>query len=561
VDLALSVTEADIDSRFFPDAFLLDALSILRPAVWIPYFYFSKRVFKIRERRKKGATMNCRKGFDNDRYLREQESAILERVERFNNKLYLEFGGKLLFDYHAARVLPGYDPNVKMRLLSELRDKADILLCIYAGDIERKKIRADFGITYDSDALKLIDDLRTWGVNVLGVVITRFENQPSAILFKNKLERRNIKVYTHRYTKGYPTDVNMIVSDEGYGANDYIETHKPLVIVTGPGPGSGKLATCLSQLYHDYRRGIQSGYAKFETFPIWNIPLKHPVNIAYEAATADIRDFNLIDPFHLEAYQKATVNYNRDVEVFPVLKRILEKITGGKSFYQSPTDMGVNRAGMAIVEDDVTREAAKQEVIRRYFRYRCEYAMGFADRETVQRVELFIKDFQLSPEHRKVVEPARRAAEKAQRDDRGAEGIYCGAAIELKDGTVITGSNSPLLHAASSVVIHAIKHLAGIPAKIRLLPTSITDSVHYLKTKILKEKSVSLDLEETLIALSISATTNSAAQLAIEQLKELENCEVHMTHIPTPGDEAGLRRLGVNLTSDPNFSSKNLFIS
>jgi uncharacterized protein (UPF0371 family) len=505
--------------------------------------------------------MNVRKGFDNDRYLREQESAILDRVERFGNKLYLEFGGKLLYDYHAARVLPGYDPNVKIRLLSELRDKADLLLCIYAGDIERKKIRADFGITYDSDALKLIDDLRTLGVNVLGVVITRFENQPSAILFKNKLERRNIKVYTHRYTKGYPTDVNMIVSDEGYGANEYIETGKPLVIVTGPGPGSGKLATCLSQLYHDYRRGIQSGYAKFETFPIWNLPLKHPVNIAYEAATADIRDFNLIDPFHLEAYQKVAVNYNRDVEVFPVLKRILEKITGGASFYQSPTDMGVNRAGMAIVEDEVTREAAKEEVIRRYFRYRCEYAMGFADRETVQRVELFIKDFQLSPEHRKVVNPARRAAEKAQRDQRGDEGIYCGAAIELRDGTIITGSNSPLLHAASSVVIHAIKHLAGIPAKIRLLPTSITDSVHHLKTEILKEKSVSLDLEETLIALSISASVNSAAQLAIEQLKELESCEVHITHIPTPGDEAGLRRLGVNLTSDPNFSSKNLFIS
>ena len=505
--------------------------------------------------------MNCRRGFDNDRYLHEQAAAILDRVERFNNKLYLEFGGKLLYDYHAARVLPGYDPNVKMRLLSELRDQADILLCIYAGDIERKKIRADFGITYDADALKLIDDLRTRGVNVLGVVITRFDTQPSAVLFKNKLERRNIKVYTHRYTKGYPTDVNTIVSDDGYGANDYIETHKPLVIVTGPGPGSGKLATCLSQLYHDYRRGIQSGYAKFETFPIWNIPLKHPVNIAYEAATADIRDFNLIDPFHLEAYQKAAVNYNRDVEVFPVLKRILEKITGGKSFYQSPTDMGVNRAGMAIVEDEVTREAARQEVIRRYFRYRCEYAMGFADRETVQRVELFIKDFQLSPEDRNVVEPARQVAEKAQRDERGDDGIYCGAAIELKDGTIITGSNSPLLHAASSVVIHAIKHLAGIPAKIRLLPASITDSVHHLKTEILKEKSVSLDLEETLIALSISASVNSAAQLAIEQLKELENCEVHMTHIPTPGDEAGLRRLGVNLTSDPNFSSKNLFIA
>jgi uncharacterized protein (UPF0371 family) len=505
--------------------------------------------------------MHGRVGFDNERYLKEQKAAIWERVERFNNKLYLEFGGKLLFDYHAARVLPGYDPNVKMRLLSELKDTADLLLCIYAGDIERKKIRADFGITYDADALKLIDELRNWGIDVLGVVITRFDNQPAATLFKNKLERRNIRVFTHRYTKGYPTDVDLIVSDEGYGSNDRIETHKPLVIVTGPGPGSGKLATCLSQLYHDYRRGIQSGYAKFETFPIWNIPLKHPVNIAYEAATADIRDFNLIDPFHLEAYEKVAVNYNRDVEVFPVLKRILEKITGGASSYRSPTDMGVNRAGMAIVDDEVTREAAKHEVIRRYFRYRCEYAMGFADRETVQRVELFVKDFQIAPEYRTVVNPARQAAEGAQRDKRGDDGIFCGAAIELRDGTIITGSNSPLFHAASSVVIHAIKHLADIPDKIRLLPSYITSAISSLKTEILKERSVSLDLEECLIALSISAATNPAAQLAVEKLKELEHCEVHMTHIPTPGDEAGLRRLGVNLTTDPDFSSKNLFIS
>ena len=504
--------------------------------------------------------MRRKTGFDNEKYIQEQTVEILERVRRFDNKLYLEFGGKLLYDYHAARVLPGYDPNVKMRLIRELKGKADILLCIYAGDIERKKIRADFGITYDSDALKLIDELRTWDIEVLGVVITRFDNQPSANLFKNKLERRNIRVFTHRYTKGYPTDVELIVSDEGYGANEYIRTDKPLVIVTGPGPGSGKLATCLSQLYHDYRRNVKSGYAKFETFPIWNLPLKHPVNVAYEAATADIRDFNLIDPLHLEAYGKTAVNYNRDVEVFPVLKRILEKITGGESFYQSPTDMGVNRAGYAITDDEVTKEASKQEIIRRYFRYRCEYAMGFADRETVQRVELFIKNFNLKPEDRKVVEPARDAARDAQRQNKGNEGIYCGAAIELPDGTVVTGNNSPLMHAASSVIIHAIKHLADIPGKIKLLPAFITESVKNLKTEILNEKSVSLDMEEALIALSISATTNPAAQLAMEKLKDLRNCEIHMTHIPTPGDEAGLRRLGVNLTSDPNFSSKDLFI-
>ena len=498
-------------------------------------------------------------GFDNEKYLAEQTAEILERVNRFGNKLYLEFGGKLLYDYHAARVLPGYDPNVKIRLIQQLKDKADILLCIYAGDIERKKIRADFGITYDSDALKLIDDLRTWDIEVMGVVITRFDNQPAATLFKNKLERRNIRVFTHRYTRGYPTDVDLIVSDEGYGANECIETKKPLVIVTGPGPGSGKLATCLSQLYHDYRRGIQSGYAKFETFPIWSIPLKHPVNVAYEAATADIRDFNLIDPFHLEAYGKTAVNYTRDVEVFPVLKRILEKITGGESFYTSPTDMGVNRAGFAIVDNGATEEASKDEIIRRYYRYCCEYALGFADSETVQRVELFIRDFKLEPESRRVVIPSREAANAAKERHKGNEGIYCGAAIELRDGTIITGNNSPLMHAATSLIIHAIKHLAGIPDQIDLLPEYVTQSISTLKTEILKEKTVSLDLEEAFIALCLGARTNPAAQLAIEKLKELRGCEVHMTHIPTPGDEAGLRRLGVNVTSDPDFATKNLF--
>ena len=500
-------------------------------------------------------------GFDNEKYLKEQTSSILERVERFNNKLYLEFGGKLLYDYHAARVLPGYDPNVKMRLLKKLKDKADILLCIFAGDIERKKIRADFGITYDSDALKLIDDLREWGIDVLGVVINRFDNQPAATLFKNKLERRGVTVYTHRYTKGYPTDVDLIVSEEGYGANTYIETNNPLVIVTGPGPGSGKLATCLSQMFHDYKKGTKSGYAKFETFPVWNLPLKHPVNVAYEAATADIRDFNLIDPFHLEAYDSKSVNYNRDVEVFPVLRRILEKITGGEPFYRSPTDMGVNKVGFAITDDAVTVEAAKQEIIRRYFRYRCEYVMGFADREPVQRVELFIKNFDIEPEYRNVVEPARKAAVEAKVTEKGNEGIYCGAAIALRDGTIVTGNNSPLMHAASSVVLHAIKHLAEIPDKIKLLPPNITDSIKTLKTEILNEKTVSLDLNEALTALSIGATTNPAAALAMEKLSELRDCEAHMTHIPTPGDEAGLRRLGVRLTSDPNFPTMNLFMA
>lgn len=505
--------------------------------------------------------MPIKTAFNNEHYLKEQTSKILERVNNFGEKLYLEFGGKLLYDYHAARVLPGYDPNVKMRLLQQLRKKADILLCIYAGDIERKKIRADFGITYDSEAFKLIDELKGWGVSVLGVVITRFDGQPDAKLFKKKLERRNIKVYTHQFTKGYPTDVDLIVSDDGYGANDYIETEKPLIIVTGPGPGSGKLATSLSQIYHDDKRGIKSGYAKFETFPVWNLPVNHPVNMAYEAATADIKDFNLIDPFHLEEYNEKAVNYNRDVDVFPVIKRILKKICGGESPYQSPTDMGVNQVGFAITDDALTRESAKQEVIRRYFRYRCEYVMGLTDKDTVQRVELLLKDFEIKPEDRNVVEPARKAAQDAQDKKKGSEGIYCGGAIALQDNNIVIGSNSPQLHAASSLILHAIKHLAGIPDKIKLLPENIIASVRNLKTEVLNEKTLSLDLVETLIALSISATINPAAQLAMEKLTELQGCEVHMTHMPTPGDEAGLRRLGVNLTSDPNFATKGLFVS
>lgn len=499
-------------------------------------------------------------GFDNEKYLKEQTQAILERVKRFDNKLYLEFGGKIIFDYHASRVLPGFDPNVKMRLLQKLKDKADIILCIYAGDIERRKVRADFGITYDVDAMKLIDDLRSWDIQVLAVVITRFDNQPAVKIFKNKLERRNIKVYTHRFTKGYPTDVDLIVSDEGYGANEYIKTSNPLIIVTGPGPGSGKLATCLSQLYHDYKKGRESGYAKFETFPIWNMSLKHPVNIAYEAATADIKDFNLVDPFHLEAYSTTAINYNRDVEIFPVLKRILEKITKKESLYKSPTDMGVNRAGFGIVDDETVREAAKQEIIRRYFRYSCEYLMGFVDKETVDRVELLMKELDVEVKDRRVVEPAREAARQAQEKNKGNEGIFCGAAIELKNGSIVTGKNSPLTHATSSLILNAIKTLAEIPDKIHLLSPNIIKSISKLKEDVLGVKTVSLDLEEVLIALSVSVGTNPAAQLAMEKLKELAGCEVHMTHIPTPGDEAGLRKLGVNLTSDPNFSSKSLFV-
>ncbi len=502
-----------------------------------------------------------RQGFDNEKYLKSQTEAILERVSKFDDKLYLEFGGKILFDYHASRVLPGFDPNVKMRLLQQLKDKADVILCIYAGDIERKKVRADFGITYDVDAMKLIDDFKKRGIGIVAVVITRFNNQPAAKIFKNKLERRGVKVYTHRFTKGYPTDIDTIVSDEGYGANAYIETKKPLVIVTAPGPGSGKLATCLTQLYHDYKKGRKSGYAKFETFPIWNIPLKHPINIAYEAATADLGDFNQVDPFHNESYNKEAINYNRDVEVFPVLKRMLEKITGTEAMYKSPTDMGVNCAGLGIVDDNAVRAAAKQEIIRRYFRYSCEYILGLVDKEAIDKVEKLMHELKIKPTDRNVVSPAHKAAKESEKSKKGNEGIFCGAAIELKDGTIVTGKNFPLMHATSSLILNAIKVLADVPDKIHLLSPSIIESIGNLKRDISNQKTVSLDLEEALIALSISATTNPTSKLCMEKLKELSGCEVHMTHIPTPGDEAGLRRLGVNLTTEPNFSTNSLFVS
>jgi uncharacterized protein (UPF0371 family) len=504
--------------------------------------------------------MPQRIGFDNERYLAEQTAAIQERVARFSDKLYLEFGGKLLYDFHAARVLPGFDPNVKLRLLKALGDRAEVVLCIYAGDIEKKKMRADFGITYDSDALKLIDDLREFGVVVRAVVITRFEEQPGALAFKLRLEHRGIRVYTHRFTRGYPTDIDIVVSDEGYGANSYIETDKPIVVVTGPGPNSGKLATCLSQVYHDHRLGLGSGYAKFETFPIWNLPLKHPVNAAYEAATAELKDVNQLDHFHLDAHGERAVNYNRDLEAFPLLRRIIERITGGASFYRSPTDMGVNRCGFGIVDDAVVRAAGEQEIVRRYFRYACEHAMGLVDRETVQRLELLMDELGLAPERREVVTPAREAAVRAEQKGKGNDGIFCGAAIELPDGSVVTGSNSPLLHASAALVLNAAKHLAGLPREMDLLPPSVIQALGHLKTEVLGGRRVSLDADEALIALAVSATSNPAADAAVSRLKELRGCEVHLTHMPTPGDEAGMRKLGVNLTSEPDFATKHLFV-
>ena len=500
-------------------------------------------------------------GFDNEKYLQEQTTAILKRVSRFNDKLYLEFGGKILYDYHASRVLPGFTPNVKMRLLQKLKDQVDVIMCVYAGDIERSKIRADFGITYDVDVLKSIDDLKWYGINVAAVVITRYEKQPAAAIFKNKLELKGIKVYLHYPTRGYPKNIDLIVSDEGYGSNEYIETTRPIVVVTGPGPGSGKLATALSNLYHDYKKGKSAGYAKFETFPIWDLPLDHMVNIAYEAATADLGDVNMIDPYHLKAYGVEAVNYNRDIEAFALLKAILAKITGDESVYLSPTDMGVNRISAGIIDDDVCKEAAYQEIIRRHLRSFVDYAMGQIGTETLDQNAEIMERVGAKDEDRLVVEPARKAAKDAEENGKGYGGIYCGAAIELSDGTIITGKNSSLLHASSSMILNAIKYLAGLPDNMILLPENIIDSVTHLKKDILNGKNASLDVEETLIALAISAISNPAAQMALLKLTELNNCEMHSTHIPTPGDEQGLRKLKINVTCDPLFSSKRLFVS
>ncbi len=504
--------------------------------------------------------VQARKGFDNEKYLHEQTQEILSRAKKSDNKLYLEFGGKIICDYHASRVLPGFSPEVKVELLNKISKDAEIILCVYAGDIERKKIRADFGITYDVDVLRMMDELRERGLELSAVVITRFDNQPAAGIFRKKLERRGVKVYAHRFTKGYPTNIDTIVSDEGYGANDFIKTSKPIVIVTGPGPCSGKLATCLSQIYHEHLRGVHAGYAKFETFPVWNLPLKHPANVAYESATADIRDVNMIDPFHLEATGETAVNYNRDIEVFPVLKRILAKIMGD-GVYRSPTEMGVNRVGFGIIDDGLVRESASQEVIRRFFRYSCEYAMGFTDKDTVQRAELLMEELGLVPEDRRVVTFARETMREGEKQGKGHNGIYCGAAMELGDGDVVTGKNSPLMHAASSLVLNATKKLAGIPDETHLLSPASIRSIGDLKAGLSGKKDLTLDLEETLIALSINAATDDAANKAMAKLKELKGCEAHLSHMPTPGDEAGFRQLGVNLTSEPNFVTNNLYIA
>ncbi len=501
-------------------------------------------------------------GFENEKYLEEQSEAIVKRAAQFGNKLYLEFGGKISNDLHAARVLPGFDPDGKLSMLQRLKDRSEFIICIFSGDIESRKIRQDFGLAYSEQILRDIDDLRRFGLRIRGVVITRYQDRPIVNQFKKKLQRRDIDVFIHHTIEGYPTNVENIVSDNGYGKNDFIQTKAPIVVVTGPGGGSGKLATCLSQVYHEHKQGIGAGYAKFETFPIWNISLNHPVNIAYEAATADLGDFNQVDPFHLEEYQTTAINYNRDIEIFPVVKRILEKIMGPQQVYKSPTDMGVNRAGYSITNDEICQNAAIQEIIRRFFKYNREYVQGRTEVTTINRIDQIMRGkLNLTPEHRIPVLHARKAAEEAEKAKKGNNGVYVGAAICLHDNKVITGKNSPLMHSSSSLILNTIKFLANLPDEIDLISRSVIDSIMAFKTNILNTDKLSLNLEEMLIALSISATTNPSAQVAMGHLKDIRGTEVHMTHIPSLGDEVGWRKLGVNLTTDPNFAGTQLFIN
>jgi uncharacterized protein (UPF0371 family) len=501
-------------------------------------------------------------GFDNNKYLSEQSSYIRARAEKYD-RLYIEFGGKLMNDMHAARCLPGYDPNAKLKLLQSLKDHVEIIICIYAADIESKKMRADFGRSYADDTLKLIDDLNAIGLTVSGVVITRFTGQHGAQQFRNRLEHRGIPVYCHAHMQGYPSDVDTIVSDEGCGKNAYVNVTRPIVVVTAPGPGSGKFATCLSQIYHEYTSGKQVGYSKFESFPVWNLPLEHPLNVAYEAATIDLNDKNMIDPFHLAAYGTATVNYNRDVEAYPLLKAIWEKMTGGLCPYKSPTDMGVNRIGFGIVDDDVVREASKQEVIRRYFRYAVDFEQGVSDETSLSRAKALMCKLGLKPEDRIPVLAAREAAQRAREAGKGKSGgeIVSAAAIQLKDGTIVTGRNSDELHAAAAMMLNAIKTLAGIPDKLHLITPEVIHSITHVKTDILKAGGASLTLEEALICLAVSCHTSSAARIAAEKLSELRGCETHLTNIVGAGDLAGLRRLGCRFTCDPYYATTALFTS
>lgn len=488
-------------------------------------------------------------GFDNDKYLSMQSEHIKERISKFDNKLYLEFGGKLFDDYHASRVLPGFAPDSKLKMLMQLSEHAEIVIVISAGDIEKNKVRGDLGITYDLDVIRLIDSFKERGFFVGSVVITQYSGQNSANIFKSKLENLGIKVYIHYPIEGYPSNIPLIVSDEGYGKNDYIETSRPLVIITAPGPGSGKMATCLSQLYHEHKRGIHAGYAKFETFPIWNIPLKHPVNLAYEAATADLNDVNMIDPFHLEAYGETTVNYNRDVEIFPVLSAIFERIFG-KCPYQSPTDMGVNMVGNCIVDDEVCREASKQEIIRRYYQALERHLEGENNDDEVFKLELLMKQAGISTENRKATTAALNCAKET-----GAPAV----ALELEDGKIITGKTSDLLGASAALMLNTLKELANIPHEVHVISPAAIEPIQKLKTEYLGSQNPRLHTDEVLIALSSTAATSDLAKLALAQLPKLKGCQVHSSVMLSAVDKKVFKKLGVQLTCEAVYEHKKLY--
>ena len=499
-------------------------------------------------------------GFDSEKYIEEQSKYILERINQGDSeRLYLEFGGKLVHDKHAMRVLPGFDENAKIKLLEKMKDQAEIIICIYSGDIINSKTRQDFGITYDLEVLRLIDIFRKHDLEINSVVVTRYEDAPAVNKFINRLERRDIKTYKHFYTKGYPTDVDTIVSEEGYGANPYIEVTKPLAVVTGPGGGSGKLATCLSQLYHEYKRGNKVRYAKFETFPIWNLPLKHPVNIAYEAATADLKDVNMLDSFHLEEYGTMAVNYNRDLEVFPVVKRIIEKITG-QAEYQSPTDMGVNRVGFCITDDEAVKEASVQEIIRRFMIAKCDYKKGKITEEALERSELLMKEVGAKEEDRKVVAPARDYAEYKRRCDKKYVNVVV-MAIEMPDGSMITGRSSRRMVAAAAAVLNAVKKLAGIDDDKYVIAPNVFKDIQDLKANVLNHDRTSLNVEEILTALSISAEINACADKAVQMLGMLKGCKAHCTAILSDRDEQTLRSMGIDVTCDPEYVTTNLYFA
>lgn len=485
-------------------------------------------------------------GFDNNKYLHTQSEHIRQRISQFGGKLYLEFGGKLYDDYHASRVLPGFQPDSKLRMLLQLKEQVEVVIVINSSDIEKNKVRGDLGITYDVDVLRLIDVFRSFGLYVGSVVMTQFQGQSVALAFQERLEALGVRVYRHYTIEGYPSNISKIVSDEGYGKNEYIETSRELIVVTAPGPGSGKMATCLSQLYHDHKRGINAGYAKFETFPIWNLPLNHPVNLAYEAATADLNDVNMIDPFHLEAYGTTTVNYNRDVEIFPVLKAMFDKIVG-ECPYKSPTDMGVNMAGNCIFDDEIVSEASRQEIVRRYYIALCGQRQGTVSEDIVYKLELLMKKAGISIHDRKVVSPALQKAALT-----GAPA----AAMELPDGSIVTGKTSDLLGASSALLLNSLKRLGGISDDIHLISPVIIEPIQHLKVDHLGNRNPRLHTDEVLIALSICAATNPTAELAMEQLNKLRGCEVHSSVILSQVDEKVFRRLGVNITCEPKYENK-----